>query len=661
MSSIQEVKERIDIVEYISESVKLRKAGNSYSGFCPFHENKNTPALAVWPDSGTWRCFGACNEGGDVFKFVMKKEGWDFGEALRHLAQRAGVELDQRTPEQEAHSDELDRLRTLLELAANYYSYLLQQSSHAEAAREHLAQRPLPAEAIEKFELGFALDSWDSALIYFREKGYSVDELLAAGLVARNEKGRVYDRFRNRMMIPIRDSRGRMTGFGARVLVDEGETPSGQALAKFINSPQTELFDKSALLYGLDRARKAMRETGVAVLVEGYMDVMAAHMAGFENVVSPMGTALTERQLRLIKRFARRLILALDPDVAGDKAVLRGLEVARDTLDRDTAPKFNPRGLVRNEGQLKLDIRVATLPDDLDPDELIAQDAAAWRELIDSAQPVVEYVMGALTADRNLDDPKVKAEVAEQLVPLINEVRDPIERSTYRQKLSLLLRVPERALMGTSPRQVARGQQATRKNWAVSGETQAASASFRPDALSGVAATTPDGLESYCLQGMVQEPDLLARIDRHLRELELAPLAPQDFANTGFEIIFRELRMSLHQDETAPVNYLLERLEDSLRQQLVQLQAGAQSLDLDDERRIEDILQASIRLRKRNIGTWLQELRFMQQAAQEADDNVSPERFQDEIVAQIAALQRINKALGKKSRREKVAGRVIVA
>ena len=314
-------------------------------------------------------------------------------------------------------------------------------------------------------------------------------------------RGRVYDRFRDRIMIPIRDSRGRMTGFGARVLVNEGVTTSGQALAKFINSPQTELFDKSALLYGLDRARKPMRETGVAVLVEGYMDVMAAHLAGFENVVSPMGTALTERQLRLIKRFARRLVLALDPDVAGDKAVLRGLEVARDTLDRDTAPTFNPRGLVRNEGQLKLDIRVATLPDDLDPDELIAQDAAAWRELIDSAQPVVEYVMVALTADRDLDDPKVKAEVAEQLVPLINEVRDPIERSTYRQKLSVLLRVPERALMGTSPRQVARSQQATRKNWTVPNETQAARASFRPEAISGVAENWPGWARVLLLAG----------------------------------------------------------------------------------------------------------------------------------------------------------------
>lgn len=654
MSVIQEVKDRIDAVEYIGASVKLRKSGNSYSGFCPFHDNKNTPAFVVWPDSNTWRCFGACNEGGDIFKFVMKKEGWDFGDALRHLAQRAGVELEPRTPEQEARQDERDRLRALLESAVNYYRYLLEHSAHAAAAREHLAARPLPPGAGEMFGLGYALDSWDAGLNHFHAKGYSDDDLIAAGLAVKNDQGRVYDRFRNRIMIPIRDALGKMAGFGARIVNPED-------VPKFLNSPQTDLFDKSALLYGLDRARKPMRETGVAVLVEGYMDVMAAHLAGFENVVSPMGTALTDRQLRTVKRYARRLVLALDPDVAGNRAVLRGLEVARDALERDTAPAFDPRGLVRNEGQLKLDIRVATLPGGLDPDEMIAQDAAGWRALIDNAQPVVEYVMSALTAGQDLDDPKVKADLAAQLVPLINEVRDPVERSTYRQKLSVRLRVPERALMGESPRRAARSPRRAARRAPAAIDAGSPRATFRAGALGQFAEYGASELESYCLRALVGEPELLARIDRFLLELELAPLAPRDFSNTGFEVIFGALRASLRQDEAPPLEFLGAQLDETLGQQLVQLQAATVDFDLDDQRLVEDLLQAVLRLRKRNIGAWLQELRFLQQAAQDALGVGADEALQDEIVAQVAALQRIDRALSKKSRREKMASGLAVS
>ncbi len=314
MSAVDEIKARIDIVDLVSESgVKLRKSGRSFTGFCPFHHNTKTPAFVVWPETGTWRCFGECNEGGDIFKYVMKKEGMDFKEALRYLADKAGVELQAYTPQQEEAHEREDFLRTLLDEAALFFHT---QLLHTEAGSEALAylreKRGLTDETIESFMLGYAPRGWDNTLKHFLQKGYAQEDLLDAGLVSERDSGGVYDKFRHRLMIPIRDARGRMAGFGARALAAED-------MPKYLNSPQTALFDKGRLLYGLDKARKAIRAADRAVIVEGYLDVIAPHQAGFENVVSPMGTALTEAQLRLLKRYTRRIVLALTRTRRGKK------------------------------------------------------------------------------------------------------------------------------------------------------------------------------------------------------------------------------------------------------------------------------------------------------------------------------------------------------
>ncbi len=330
MSSIDDIKSRIDILDLAAEAgVKLRRSGKNYTGFCPFHENKRTPAFVVWPDSGTWRCFGQCNEGGDIFKFVMKKENIDFREALHRLADRAGVTLEAFTPEKQEQLEENDRLRNLLEEAVNFYRNALLNSPAGKPALDYILQkRKLTDRTIETFGLGYAPAGSHTILEYFKSKHYTDQELIDSGMASQRDDGGLFDRFRNRLMIPIRDADGRMTGFGARIL-DPNDQP------KFLNSPQTPIFDKGHLLYGLDRARKPIRAADQVVIVEGYLDVIALHQAGYENVVSPMGTALTEDQLRLLKRFTRRIVLALDPDTAGQKAVLRGLEAARTSLDRE--------------------------------------------------------------------------------------------------------------------------------------------------------------------------------------------------------------------------------------------------------------------------------------------------------------------------------------
>src|SRR5215213_8006150 len=441
MSVIDEIKSKVDIVDLVSEAgVKLRHAGKNYTGFCPFHDNKHTPSFVVWPDSGTWRCFGQCNEGGDVFKFVMKRENLDFKEALDKLAARTGVQLPAFTKETPEQKEAYDQLRILLEDAIIFYrSHLMANKPLLNYLRQ---KRGLTDLSIETFGLGYAPNAWDSALTHFTRRGYSEKDLAESGLISVRDSGGFYDRFRNRIMIPIRDENGRMAGFGARI-VDPNDVP------KFLNSPETPVFSKGHLLYGLDRARKPIRTADQAVIVEGYLDVIALHQAGYENVVSPMGTALTEHQLRLLKRFTRRIVLALDPDTAGQKAVLRGLDAARQAMDREGEMGFDARGLLREEARLQADLRVASIPDGLDPDEIVERNRDEWATLIDNAKPIVEHVMVALAEGKNLNDRNVINEIAGQVLPLINDLPNALERDTYRQQLARMLRVDESALTGT--------------------------------------------------------------------------------------------------------------------------------------------------------------------------------------------------------------------
>ena len=322
MSTVDEIKDRLNIVDVISENVKLRRSGSSYSGFCPFHDNKRTPALAVFAETGTWHCFG-CGEGGDVFSYLMKREGWDFRETLEYLAKRTGVQLEAPSPQQKEQQEVYANQRDLLEAAVLYFQHALLNTNEGAQAKAYLTDRGVSDQSIQQFGLGFAPDAWDGLMTHFKNQGYDLETLQEVGLVTYNQdRGSHYDRFRNRLMFPIRDARGRMTGFGARTLDPEG-------IPKYLNSPQTDLFNKGNLLYGLDLARRAIREKDQVVIVEGYLDVIVPFQAGFENIVSPMGTALSPHHLRILKNMTQNIVLALDPDAAGEKATMRGLDVAR--------------------------------------------------------------------------------------------------------------------------------------------------------------------------------------------------------------------------------------------------------------------------------------------------------------------------------------------
>lgn len=634
MSVVDEIKERADIVEVIGEHVDLKKSGKNYTGFCPFHPNTRTPAFVVFPDTGTWRCFGACNDGGDIFSFLMKREGFDFREALEVLAKRTGVELRPRTPEEEARAEENEHLRELLESAVTFFRHQLLETSAGEEALTYLRGRDLTEETVESFELGYAPDSWEAMVAFMREKGVSDEDLLEAGLVSERESGGIYDRFRHRLMIPIRDHRGRMAGFGARVL-DPDDVP------KYLNSPQTPVFDKGRLLYGLDKARREIRSAEQAVVVEGYMDVIGLHQAGFENAVSPMGTALSETQLRLLKRFSRKIVLALDADAAGEQATLRGLEVAREAMDRSPDPVFAARGLVRYEGRLDAELRIVTLPEGLDPDEVVVQSEDAWPGLLSGARTVVDYVMEVLSADRDLEDAKNKSEIAKQVLPLIEDVADPVEREAYRQKLARRLKVDERALL-----EVAKRRRPSRGG---PGGRQAG-------ALPATRAVAGDPLERFCLGMLLRRPELLYRLDRELQALELERVGEEDFAGSDRRVIFRAVRTALDQHELEPAEHWREALDDPLVDLAHSLMERVADLDLDRTKVLDEVSGAFLRLRKRLLSLRTSQVQFQQMAVQERageelseEPEVDLEQMKEEVYRLAVQRARLERALSLRS------------
>ena len=560
MSVVDDVKQKIDIVDVIGQYVTLKKAGRNFKALCPFH-NEKTPSFIVFPDQGTWHCFGSCGTGGDVFTFLMKRENIDFGEALRRLAQRAGVELVRESPGEDA---ERKRLREILAAAAAHYHYLLKNKPAAQHAREYLAKRFIAPDTIEHFELGYALDEWEAMKSYLVGKGYAVRDLEAAGLAILGERGTHYDRFRGRLIFPIRNRSGEVIGFGARTLT--GDEP------KYLNSPQTALFDKSGTLYGLDLAKDAIRAQNLAVIVEGYMDVIGAHQGGFTNVVASLGTALTEKQLGLLKRLTNRYALALDPDAAGEEATKRGLQVAREALGRKTVPVPMGAGLIGFEERLEAELLVIPMPPGKDPDELILDDPARWRELVDHAEPLVDFNFRVMTQDLDLGAARDKSVAVKRLVPIIQEIGDAVQRAHYTQQLARLVQVPEQTI---AQQLAGRGVRKTSRA-AAPAETTAAP-------------RVESKLEAYCLTLALKTPEHLTRIDF---------LEPEDFSDAEQRALFFALRDFVTESELLDREAFRESLDESLQPVCDRLSERARQLpEMNEPDLAREIQTAAYRLR----------------------------------------------------------------
>ncbi|NNJ12472.1 DNA primase [Chloroflexales bacterium ZM16-3] len=431
MSQIDDVRSKTDIVEVIGASgVSLRKTGRSFVGFCPFHPNSRTPAFTVYPDSQSFYCFG-CHASGTVFDYVMRKQGLDFKDALEQLAARAGVRLEPRGDQERQEDARRTRLLEINAAAAKYFNYVLLSLARGQPGRDYVERRGLTPETVESFQVGYSMDDWGHLFTYLTgKKGYPPEDVVAAGLAIDHETRGPYDRFRGRLIFPIRDARGQVVGFGGRAL--------GDAQPKYLNTPETLLFKKGELLYGLDLARDAIRDEDRTVVVEGYVDVITAHQHGFRNVVAPLGTAITKGHVALLKRLSHNVYMALDADAAGQKATLKGLNALRDGAEEGEGGHLvaTAQGAVRLESDVSL--RIIRMPEGRDPDEVIKADPDLWRQLVADAVPVMEFYIGTYTGGLDLGDPQGQRAALDKLLPLLSEL-DGAQQRVYIARLEQVI------------------------------------------------------------------------------------------------------------------------------------------------------------------------------------------------------------------------------
>ena len=525
MSVVDDIKGRLDIVDVVSGYVPLRKAGRNFKAPCPFHSEK-TPSFIVNPERQSWHCFGACSTGGDAFSFVMRQEKLDFGDALRMLADKTGVELRPRDERERG-----DVLFSVNQETADFYQKTLEAPA-GQRAKDYLKERGLDRRTAEAFQLGASPAGRDELKSHLSSLGFDVEDAVRAGVLRRDDDGSVRDFFRGRLMFPIHDRRGRVSGFGGRSL--DGSDP------KYINTAATSVFDKRTMLYGLHRAAEAIRASNTAVIVEGYMDAIAAHQHGYPNVVASMGTALTERQVGLVRSAAETFVLALDPDAAGQEATLRSLESSWRVFERQKVVDSRRSVGALYQGR-RLDLKIAALPAGQDPDTLIRESPEEWERLIDEAVPFPDFAIPAMASRYDLTNDTGKAQAAETLLPLVTATSNAFEQERLFRMLARALDVSEAALEASV------------------GRPRPAAPTRRPAEAPPGPATSPlqadrrDRLEEFALKLLVERT-------------ELRPLAgelnPDYFRKTENREVFTCLRDCTTMEE------LRDRLDDSLNEHL---------------------------------------------------------------------------------------------
>lgn len=423
-NSSDEIKARLNVADVLGEYIKLQPAGGNFKAKCPFHQEK-TASLMISPDKQIWHCFG-CGKGGDIFAFVMEMEGLTFPEALRLLAPKAGVQLANYKGQDNSRRNRL--LDALAEAGVFYQKQLIAKNKLAEAARLYLKEeRHLTDETIDYWQIGWAPNDWQMLSDHLKKQGYTENELLLAGLNSQASTGqRFYDRFRGRIMFPWHDLNGNLLGFSARVLPQLDDGRSG----KYINSPQNLIYDKSRHLFGLWRAKAAIKETGRAVVVEGQMDCVMAHQQGFKNVIATSGTALTEDHLKLLKRYTENLVLAFDMDQAGVLAADRAITLA---------------------GQTDINIQVLRLPAGKDPDEFLRQHSNDWSDLVEAAPPIMQYYFQLLKPQLASQKIEQRKSATKRFLTMISKLSDIVERDYWLKELAQILRIEVQLLYSSLP------------------------------------------------------------------------------------------------------------------------------------------------------------------------------------------------------------------
>jgi len=393
---IDELKENVDIVDLISDYLELKKTGNRYKGLCPFHSEK-TPSFFVNPDNNFYHCFG-CGAGGDSINFVMEIENLTFIESVKMLAERSGMELPDMSNQQRQVYKEREKIFSLNKLAARFYNYLLTDTNMGKEALEYLNKRGFNEEDIKRFNLGYAADEWQLLLNFLKKKDFSMHLIKKAGLISEGNNNSHYDKFRNRVMFPIFNNRGEVIAFGGRIL--DSEDNYGP---KYLNSPETQIFSKKKNLYGLHLAKDRIRKENSCIIMEGYTDVIQAHKNGFKNSIASLGTAFTEEQAKLIKRYAENAYIAYDADTAGNKATLRGLDILNNT---------------------GINVKVIELEEGSDPDQLLKNEGSdVFNELIENAVNLIDFKINMIVKDKNLSEPGIRKKVLRSIVELLSGVK----------------------------------------------------------------------------------------------------------------------------------------------------------------------------------------------------------------------------------------------
>lgn len=536
MDELEEIKQKIDIVNFISESLPLKKAGRNFKALCPFHGEK-TPSFVVSPERQIWHCFG-CQRGGDVFGFLMQMENLEFPEALEILAKRAGVKLI-RSFQASEQAKLKEKIFQINHLAGEFYHWLLLNHVSGKQALDYVLGRGVGKKSIDTFSLGWAPNSWDSLMKFLSKKGYSTSELETAGLIVKTQN--YYDRFRNRLIFTLRDQRGNVVGFAGRTL-DPNVTE-----AKYINTPETPVYIKGNVLYGLDVTKEAIKKEDKAIIVEGEFDLISSFQAGVANVVAIKGSALTEGQTNLLKRYTQNISLALDMDVAGDAAAHRGIEVA----DR-----------------VGFSITVVKLPQGKDPDECVRINPGLWQKAVKQSMPVFDYFLDSSLARHGKETAEGKKKIGDEVLPILTKITNPIIQAHYLAKLAKLLGVSEEVIVQTAKKLVK--------------------AEIRPvktTLSSRVQAPRPELLEEMLLAMVLQSEN-----PRMVMEMgDLWELTNKLLTTPSVKRIFKLLLDFLKKDEEK--KFAITDFAKTLPQELVALVDRAYLVDLDkmlDDKKIFD-------------------------------------------------------------------------
>lgn len=510
----EEIKKKVDIVEFVGSYITLKKAGRNFKGNCPFHQEK-TPSFVVSPERQIWHCFGSCGEGGDVIKFLMKWDNITYLEAIKEFAEKLGLPL-QDFNLQDTNVKLRERLTQANRYAAQFYTYMLFKTPYGAKAREYLVQRGIRDEIAQKFELGYAPSSWDSLCRFMESKKFTQKELIDAGLVLRSERGSVYDRFRGRLMFPLKDVKERIIGFSGRIL-DKDEKS-----AKYVNTPETLIYHKRETLYGIHIAKEAIKKEKNVILVEGEFDMITPYQYGIEHIVAIKGSAVTKEQLMLIKRYTNRIYLALDADEAGAQAIKRGIEEAEN--------------LEFELGVIKFDFAK-------DPDEAVRKDLTRFKQIIHSPVAVYDYIIDFYTKQYPEGDAFSKKNIAEAVAPFIAYIKNPIVLSHYIKKIAQLLDVDE-----ASVRTLLRTKNLKRTS---------TSTQFKKSPNNTVREET---VEKFFLSSLFQYDDIGSILDKLMLILE-----PLDFSIPAYQKIFQAVYDKKQAFTSKDINVFVSLLPSELK------------------------------------------------------------------------------------------------